>query len=107
MAVCYLFSNYEIQYKCEYHIEEDFIEAEIADYDIADEIAGENEIRMFGIHTRFEKRDILIIDHQSRTNYLLKNAYYAGENSVYGRRTAGAGRDFGQEVTLNMETMKN
>ena len=35
MAVCYLFANYEVQYKCKYNITKDFIEVE-TDYDIED-----------------------------------------------------------------------
>ena len=33
MAVCYLFANYEVQYKCEYILKKEFIEVDV-DYDI-------------------------------------------------------------------------
>lgn len=39
MAVCYLFANYEVQYKCKYNITKDFIEVE-TDYDIEEEIGS-------------------------------------------------------------------
>lgn len=48
MAVCYLFANYEVQYKCEYILKKEFIEVDI-DYDIEKEIER-------GYYTVFKRR---------------------------------------------------
>lgn len=93
MAVCYLFANYEVQYKCEYILKKEFIEVDI-DYDIEKEIETKDGIILWGNSTKFEKRDILIIDFQNKTNYLLKNAYYAGMNSTYGTPDGGCKTKF-------------
>ena len=88
MAVCYLFANYEVQYKCKYNITKDFIEVE-TDYDIEEEIEAENGLKLLGSHTQFKERDILIIDYQNKSNFLLKNARYVGRSSVYGTPDGG------------------
>lgn len=93
MAVCYLFANYEVQYKCEYILKKEFIEVDI-DYDIEKEIETENGIILWGNNIKFEERDILIIDSQNKTNYLLKNAYYAGRSSIYGTPDGGSKTKF-------------
>lgn len=93
MAVCYLFANYEVQYKCEYILKKEFIEVDI-DYDIEKEIETKDGIIFWGDSTKFEERDILIIDSQNKTNYLLKNAYYAGMNSTYGTPDGGCKTKF-------------
>ena len=88
MAVCYLFANYEVQYKCKYNITKDFIEVE-TDYDIEEEIEAENGLKLLGSHTQFKERDILIIDYQNKSNFLLKDARYVGGSSVYGTPDGG------------------
>ena len=88
MAVCYLFANYEVQYKCKYNITKDFIEVE-TDYDIEEEIEAKNGLKLLGSHTQFKERDILIIDYQNKSNFLLKNARYVGRSSVYGTPDGG------------------
>lgn len=93
MAVCYLFANYEVQYKCEYILKKEFIEVDI-DYDIEKEIETENGIILWGNNIKFEERYILIIDSQNKTNYLLKNAYYAGRSSIYGTPDGGSKTKF-------------
>lgn len=92
MSICYLYGNYDTHYKCKYSIKKSFIEVNI-DYDIGDEIK-ENGIIIWGVNTKFKERDILIADHQNKKNYLLKNAYYAGKNSVYGTPDGGSKTKF-------------
>ena len=75
MAVCYFNDKYDEKYDCQYEIKDDSIEV-VAKYDIMDEIPAIDGMRTFGSNTEFKKRDILIIDNQSRMNYLLKTAHY-------------------------------
>lgn len=93
MAVCYLSSNYEVQYKCEYRIKKEFIEVDI-EYDIEEEIEVENGIKFLGSNTKFEERDVLIIDYQTKLNFLLKNAYYTGRSNVFGTPDGGSKTKF-------------
>ena len=88
MAVCYFNDNYEEKYDCQYEIKDDGIEINV-NYDIMDEIPAINGIRTFGSNTEFKKRDILIIDNQSRMNYLLKEAHCCGHTEVLGSPDGG------------------
>lgn len=81
MAVCYFNDKYDEKYDCQYEVKKDGIEI-VVNYDIDDEIPAINGARTFGINTEFKKRDILIIDYQTKMNYLLKNAYYCGHSEV-------------------------
>ena len=54
MAVCYLFANYEVQYKCKYNITKDFIEVE-TDYDIEEETYRDMEQRAQEMLKRMEQ----------------------------------------------------
>lgn len=83
MAVCYFNDKYDEKYDCQYEVKKDGIEI-VVNYDIDDEIPAINGVRTFGINTEFKKRDILIIDYQTKMNYLLKNAYYCGHSEVLG-----------------------
>lgn len=88
MAVCYFDSNYDTKYKCTYEIKESIIEVEV-EYDVSDEIETVDGVKIFGSNTEYRKRDILIVDYQNKKNILLKCAYYAGHNSVYGTPDGG------------------
>jgi hypothetical protein len=88
VAVCYFNDKYDEKYDCQYEIKKDGIEI-VVNYDIDDEIPAINGVRTFGINTEFKKRDILIIDYQTKMNYLLKNAYYCGHSEVLGTPDGG------------------
>ena len=88
MAVCYFNDKYDEKYDCQYEVKKDGIEI-VVNYDIDDEIPAINGVRTFGINTEFKKRDILIIDYQTKMNYLLKNAYYCGHSEVLGTPDGG------------------
>lgn len=83
MPVCYFNSNFATKYSCEYEIKDGRIEINV-DYDISFEIEPINGMRIFGDNTKYEHRDILVVDHQGKKNYLAKQAYYCGENEVLG-----------------------
>ena len=88
MAVCYFNDKYDEKYDCQYEVKKDGIEI-VVNYDIDDEIPAINGVRTFGSNTEFKKRDILIIDYQTKMNYLLKNAYYCGHSEVLGTPDGG------------------
>lgn len=88
MAVYYFNDKYDEKYDCQYEVKKDGIEI-VVNYDIDDEIPAINGVRTFGINTEFKKRDILIIDYQTKMNYLLKNAYYCGHSEVLGTPDGG------------------
>lgn len=88
MAVCYFNDKYDEKYDCQYEVKKDGIEI-VVNYDIDDEIPAISGVRTFGSNTEFKKRDILIIDYQTKMNYLLKNAYYCGHSEVLGTPDGG------------------
>lgn len=88
MAVCYFDNKYDEKYDCQYEIKNDGIEV-IVNYDIMDEIPEIDGMRTFGSNTKFKERDILIIDHLAKMNYLLKKAYYHGHSEVLGTPDGG------------------
>lgn len=88
MAVCYFDEKYEEKYDCKYEIKDDGIEV-IVNYDIMDEIPAINGVRTYGSNTKFKNRDILIIDNETRMNYLLKAAHYCGYSEVLGSPDGG------------------
>ena len=88
MAVCFFNSNHDISYKCEYSEKNGYMEVAI-EYDIENEReAHEGEI-ILDDNTNLKKRDIIIVDFQNKSNYLLKNAGYAGQKCVYGTPDGG------------------
>lgn len=89
MPVCYFNADYKECYRCEYEVKENGITVDV-EYDIDDEIEAVNGIKCYGEDTKFSNRDILIVDHKGKTNYLLKSAYYAGGNIVFGTPDGGA-----------------
>lgn len=93
MAVCYFNDDYEKRYNCEYEKKENGIEV-IVDYEIDDEIPSVNGIKSFGTDTKFDERDILIIDYKNKVNYLLKNADYRGHTEVWGTPDGGSKTKF-------------
>lgn len=95
MAVCYFDRVYdnEHKYKCDYEVLDGEITVAV-DYDIMDEVAPVNGIRAVGPDTEYANRDILIIDHDKKINYLLKDAFYNGSSSVYGNPDGGTKTKF-------------
>ena len=91
MAVCF-FNNFldnEHKYRCEYEVLTDQIIVTV-DYDITEEIEAVGGVKTFGSNIEYTQRDILIADHDKRTNYLLKDAYYQRNSMIYGCPDDGA-----------------
>lgn len=88
MAVCYFNDKYDKKYDCQYEVKQDGIEI-VVNYDIDEEIAAINGVRTFESNNEFKKRDILIIDYQTKMNYLLKDSYYIGHSEVIGNPDGG------------------
>ena len=76
------------KYDCQYEVKQDGIEI-VVNYDIDEEIPTINGVRTFGSNNEFKERDILIIDYQTKMNYLLKAAYYSGHSEVIGNPDGG------------------
>ena len=93
MAVCFFNKDYNNKYICDYEVIEDKFCVTV-NYDINDEIEAVNGVKSFGPSTEFDSRDILIIDHDNKCNFLLKAAYYAGSISVYGTPDGGTKTHF-------------
>lgn len=84
MAICYFNDDYSKHFNCEYEKINGGIEV-IVEYEIDEEIEPDvNGAKFFGKNTKFNKRDILIIDSQDKMNCLLKDAYYSGHKEVWG-----------------------
>lgn len=96
MAICYMDTNNK-QYKCEYEVKNSYIEVDV-EYDIEDEIEAINGIKHFRTDTEFKKRDILIVDHSNKKNYLLKNAFYVRHSSVFGTPDGGTRTRFKSRI---------
>lgn len=97
MSVCYFNSEYDKKYDCEYQINDGTIEV-IVDYDIMDEIEAVNGVKVYGIHTEFDIRDIFIIDYQAKKNFLVKQAYFSGSNRIFGTPDSGSESRFRSNV---------
>ncbi len=93
MAVCYFNNDYDKRYICDYEKKNNGIEV-IVDYEIDEEIEGINGIKTFGTNTKFEHRDILIIDSKNKNNFLLKDAYYNGHSESWGTPDGGTKTKF-------------
>ncbi len=84
MAVCYFNKDYEKIFNCEYEKKNGDIEVTV-EYAIDDEMEpDENGAITIGSNTQYKKRDILIVDSNSKMNYLLKDASYSGDKELYG-----------------------
>lgn len=83
MAVCYFNSDYKKRYTCIYTVTPRNIEVTV-DYDVLDEIPSENGMQVISSNTEYAKRDILIIDYESKRNILVKQAHFAGHADVFG-----------------------
>lgn len=81
MAVCFFNNDLNNRYRCTYDITKDSVTVSV-EYDIYDEIPITNGFRAIG-NNSFESRDILIADSDNSKFYLLKDAYYAGNNNRY------------------------
>ena len=105
MAVCFFGKTYDSDhlYKCEYEKRRDQIVVKV-DYDISEEIEAVNGIKSFGPNTKYEDRDILIIDHDRKSNYLLKDAYYSGQSSVYGSPDGGTRTTFTSDIFFHSKS---
>lgn len=85
MAVCYFNKDYKRFYDCKYEKKKDGIEVMI-EYAIDDEIKlDKNGVTIIGSNTQYKKRDILIIDSNSKMNYFLKEASYSSCEELYGQ----------------------
>ena len=83
MAVCYFNKDYEKIFNCEYEKKNGGIEVTV-EYAIYDEIEpDENGAIIISSNTQYKKRDILIVDSNSKMNYLLKEAGYSGSEELY------------------------
>ena len=106
MSVCYFDDKYDEKYDCQYEVKKDGIEV-VVNYDIDEEIPAINGVRTFGSTTEFKKRDILIIDQQTKMNYLLKMAHYCGHSEVFGTPDGGyKTRFFSRYYFLNKDYEK-
>lgn len=84
MAVCYFNKDYKRFYDCKYEKKNGGIGVTV-EYAIDDEIEpDENGAITIGSNTQYKKRDILIVDSNSKMNYLLKEAGYSGGKELYG-----------------------
>ena len=83
MPICYFNQDYENKYRCEYSITNDDFNVEV-EYDIHNEIPYIDGVKCFTTNTKYDNRDILIIDYENKKNYLLKNAFYSGGPTILG-----------------------
>lgn len=83
MPVCYFNSNFNTSYRCDYEVENEKISV-MVEYNIMDEITPVNGTIVYTSSTKFKERDILIVDYEKNTNYLLKHAFCAGINNIFG-----------------------
>ena len=83
MPVCYFNQDYENKYRCEYSINDGDFTVKV-EYDIQDEIPYIDGVKFFTTNTKYDNRDILIIDYDNKKNYLLKNAFYSGGTTILG-----------------------
>lgn len=93
MSVCYFNNDYEKLYRCDYEIKEEGIYVKV-EYNVHNEIPAVNGFRTFGTNTEFENRDILIIDYNTKMNYLLKEAFFKGCSTVSGTPDSGIKTEF-------------
>ena len=93
MAVCYFNEDYDKKYNCIFEQKNDGIEI-VVDYDIVKEIQPKDGIISFGANTKFENRDILIIDQRTKMNYILKDAICYGYSEAWGTPDGGTKTKF-------------
>lgn len=98
MPVCCFNMDFDKVYDCRYELKDGHIEIEVDDYDIMDEVEAVNGIKTLGGNTKFEKRDIFIVDFNAKKNLQVKQAFYAGANRVFGSRDGGAKTKFRASV---------
>lgn len=89
--------NYEISYPCTYEIRKNLMEIK-AEYEIDEEIEAVNGFKIRTDNMEFRKRDLLLVDFHNKKNYLLKNAWYAGDSAVYNSLDGGVFTTFQSNV---------
>ena len=97
MPVCFFNSDYDAKYGCEYEIKDGMMKI-IVDYDVSDEIETIDGVRIYGSNTKFAPRDIFIVDYHSKKNYLAKQAFFSGINSVFGTPDSGTKSSFQSSI---------
>lgn len=105
MPVCFFNSDYKTKYSCEYEIKDGTIEIAV-DYNISNEIEPINGMIMFGGNTKFEARDIFVVDYQGKKNYLAKQAHWSGISSVFGTPDSGEKTKFRTNVFFEHSDME-
>lgn len=99
MPVCYFNGIYDEthKYNCEYEVQTDQIVV-TADYDITPEVQDDKGFIAIGSYAEYAKRDILIVDYGKGLSYLLKDAYYNGQSTVYGNPDGGSKTSFATSI---------
>lgn len=106
MAVCYFNKDFTRKYECSYEMIDSGLVVAVK-YSIEDEIEYCNGIKVFGSNTEFEDRDILVIDHNNKKSYLLKEAFYSGHTSVYGNPDGGCTTKFTSRVVISSSSYES
>lgn len=82
MAVCYINNDFSKCYRCTYSFDDDEVLSVEVEYDIVEEIPSINGVRFVG-SVSYSQRDILVADSENKQFYLMKNAFYMGNNNRY------------------------
>ena len=83
MSKCYFDNNLQIGYPCEYSIDENVIKVNV-EYDVSEEIEAVDGVKVWSSETKFEERDIMIVDENNKQSFLMKSSYYCGLNNRLG-----------------------
>lgn len=82
MAVCFFNNDLSKRYRCTYSFDDDAVLSVSVEYDVIEEIPSDNGVRFIGSFV-YPNRDILIADSDNKKYYLMKNAFYTGNNNRY------------------------
>jgi len=104
MSVCYFNNNFDVKYTCRYEFDGKRIEI-VVDHDIMDEVEAVGGVKSFGVNTEFKTKDIFIIDHQTKQNYLVKDAWFSKANRVWGTPDGGAQTKYQSDVYFQHRNM--
>lgn len=103
MPVCFFDDNYQEKYTCNYEFQDRGIEIDV-DYDVSEEVKPDkNGVKIIDGNTKYKNRDILIIDHHSRRNILVKHAHFAGNTIAWGSSDGGAQTKFHASIYFEHE----